>query len=293
MAESTFWKERVRRGYASLRPSEQYVADYMLEHTEELKKLTIGALADRAQVSEPTVIRCVRGLGFTGYRAFKRALNGFLDEEKEILQVFDPLSGFSLRSWDKIEDLPLKTVHIETMLLEQALKGIVVKNLEQAVTYLANARMIDIYSVENSCTPASDILTKLTYLGLNCRMHTDAYLQQIAAAHLTKEDVAVAFSHSGCSADTVKALKLAHRSGAVTIAVSGRQNPVMKKYADIFLCAGGTECSIYGNAIFSKTSEMAVVDMLYMGIILSNYKRFSRNLDRSGAVIADREYTEI
>ena len=56
-------------------------------------------------------------------------------------------------------------------------------------------------------------LTKLTYLGLCCRMNTDAYLQQIGAAHLGVADVAVAFSHSGCSMDTVKALKLAQKAG--------------------------------------------------------------------------------
>lgn len=37
---------------------------------------------------------------------------------------------------------------------------------------------------------------------------------------------------------------------------------------------------------------LAVVDLLYMGIILSDYERFSRNLDRSGQVIADRGYAQ-
>ena len=72
----------------------------------------------------------------------------------------------------------------------------------------ATARTIDIYGVENSCTPASDLLDQADLsLGLCCRMHTDAYLQQIAAAHLGVADVAVAFPHSGCSMDTVKALR--------------------------------------------------------------------------------------
>ena len=53
-----------------------------------------------------------------------------------------------------------------------------------AARVLAGAQFIDIYGVENSCAPASDLLTKLTYLGLPCRFHTDAYLQQIGAAHL-------------------------------------------------------------------------------------------------------------
>ncbi len=124
-------------------------------------------------------------------------------------------------------------------------------------------------------------------------MHTDAYLQQIAAAHLGVADVAVAFSHSGCSMDTVKALRLARRAGANTIAVTSRKNPLLAKYADVCLYTGGEEHAIYGTAIFSRIPDLAVVGiLLYMGIIQSDYERFSRSLDKSGAVIADRGYPE-
>lgn len=177
-------------------------------------------------------------------------------------------------------------------LLEEALKSLSVQELDRAGRMLATARTIDIYGVENSCTPASDLLTKLTYLGLCCRMHTDAYLQQIAAAHLGVADVAVAFSHSGCSMDTVKALRLARRAGANTIAVTSRKNPLLAKYADVCLYTGGEDTVIYGTAIFSRIPDLAVVDLLYMGIIQSDYERFSRSLDKSGAVIADRGYPE-
>lgn len=50
--------------------------------------------------------------------------------------------------------------------LEDVLKSVSPDSLEQAARTLASARLIDLYSVENSCAPASDLLTKLTYLGL-------------------------------------------------------------------------------------------------------------------------------
>ena len=92
--------------------------------------------------------------------------------------------------------------------------------------------------------------------------------------------------------DTVKALKQARRSGAGTVLVSSQKQPLLARYADVFLRAGGSETVIYGNAIFSRIPDLAVVEMLYTGIILSDYERFSRNLDQSGAVIADRGYTK-
>ena len=47
-------------------------------------------------------------------------------------------------------------------LLEAALKSLSPQELDRAVRMLATARTIDIYGVENSCTPAGDLLTKLT-----------------------------------------------------------------------------------------------------------------------------------
>ena len=81
-------------------------------------------------------------------------------------------------------DLPLKAVRTHRAQLEETLKSVPTGELERAARILAGAQFIDIYGVENSCAPASDLLTKLTYLGLPCRFHTDAYLQQIGAAHL-------------------------------------------------------------------------------------------------------------
>lgn len=63
--------DRVRGAYASLRPSEQRVADYVLKDPETCTRCTISELADQVQVSQPTVIRFVQALGFDGYRNFK------------------------------------------------------------------------------------------------------------------------------------------------------------------------------------------------------------------------------
>ena len=282
--------DRVKSAYATLRPSEQRVADQVLADPEKCTRCTIAELADQVQVSQPTVVRFVQALGFDGYRSFKYCLLRDRSGKSPKSPYFDHLGDFDLKPWDRLEDLPLKETRIAGRLLEDALKFLSADALSRAVRMLATARTIDIYGVENSVTPASDLLTKLTYLGLNCRMHTDTYLQQISAAHLGVADVAVAVSHSGCSIDTVKALKQARKAGAGTIAITSPKEPLLGKYADVCLSTGGRALSIYGSAIFSRIPDLAVVDLLYMGIIQSDYERFSRSLDKSGAVIADRGY---
>ncbi len=287
MNQRISWEDRVKGAYASLRPSEQKVAEALLANREKDAELTIGELARLAGVSQPTVIRCVRALGFPGYRAFKAALT-----EGPTGPGFTLLEGFGLQPWERAEDLPLKAMEVHRELLEQALKAVPPRDLETAAQALAGARLVDIYGVENSLTPANDLLTKLTYLGLPCRLNTDPYLQQIGAAHLTGADAAVAFSRSGRSADTEKALRLARRAGAFTIGVCGEKDSPVARQADLCLWTGAAGGTIYGSAIFSRVADLAVVDLLYMEIILSDYKTFSHSLDKSGAVIAGREYKE-
>lgn len=285
--------DRVKSAYASMRPSEQRVADYVLNDPERCTQCTIAELAEAVGVSQPTVVRFVQAMGFDGYRSFKYCLLRDRSGKSPQTPYFDHLGDFDLKPWDCLEDLPLKETRIAGRLLEDALKSLSTDALSKAVRMLVTARTIDIYAVENSFTTASDLLTKLTYLGLNCRMHTDAYLQQIAAAHLGVADVAIAVSHSGCSIDTVKALKQARKTGAGTIAITSPKEPLLAKYADVCLSTGGQAMSIYGTAIFSRIPDLAVVDLLYMGIIQSDYERFSSNLDKSGAVIADRGYETV
>lgn len=97
--------ERIDHVYPSLRPAERAVAQYIREHAEEAADLTVGQMADIAHVSQPTVIRFARKLGFGGYRELRYVLRHPAAEHQV---TFDPLSGFDLNPWDNVEEIPAK-----------------------------------------------------------------------------------------------------------------------------------------------------------------------------------------
>ncbi|MFR6164216.1 MAG: hypothetical protein ACLUJR_15400 [Mediterraneibacter gnavus] len=47
---------------------------------------------------------------------------------------------------------------------------------------------------------------------------------------------------------------------------------------------------IWGCNLF-KTTQMALIDMLYMGIILSDYEKYTHQLDKSSKVVRDKAYS--
>mgnify|MGYP000973842050 CR=1 FL=1 len=51
---------------------------YVLDHITEIPFLSAAQLADRADVSEPTVIRFARGLGYTGYQDLRKEAQKFI-----------------------------------------------------------------------------------------------------------------------------------------------------------------------------------------------------------------------
>ena len=282
--------ERINRVYPSLHPAEQQVATYIRTHLPTVGDLTVGELAEVAEVSQPTVIRLARKLGFNGYREFRHTLTHPQPLHDESAGTFNPLEGFNLHPWDTLDDIPAKTGTAAKTMIDDLLHALDIKALRRATRLIAVARVIDIYGVEDSIAPATDLVCKLTYLGLQPRLHTDAYLQQIAATHLDEHDVAIAFSYSGSSNDTVNAIRLAKNAGASTISVVSVPGTPIVNWSDVTLLACNGEHAIYGNAIFSRVAHMAVVDMLYMGVILTDYPRFAAVLDRSGRTIADRVF---
>lgn len=244
---------RIRTGYGDMRKSEQRAADYILGHLEEARELPLDQLAKRARVSQPTVLRMVRALGFGGYRDFRYQL---VSELARNLSEGDlttrPLYGYTLRPGERLED---------------------------------------IYSVENSEVTAQDFLAKLLYLGFSCRHFSDHYYQRISAGSLTDQNVAVGISYSGSSRDTVDVMRTAKKAGATTIVLTNFKDSPISRYADYLICTS-QEQLFYGDSIFSRTSQLLIMDMIYMGIIASDYDRYAKRLDSCEKVVREKAYPE-
>lgn len=283
-------RKQIEKGYADLRRSEKLAADYVLEHMEQIPDLSIDRLAHNAGVSQPTVLRMLRSAGFSGYRDFCYRLVAELAKKAEAGEGGKgPMYGYTLDKSTPLKEIPFNIAATTQKMLEETVKNFSGKIYQKTVEALANARLIDIYGVENSEATALDLLTKLLYLGLPCRYFSDCYHQQIAAGALTPGDVAVGISYSGESKDTVDSLRTAKKAGARTIAVTNFKDAAISRYADILICTS-QEQLMYGDAIFSRSCQILVVDMIYMGIISLDYDRFTDRLKRCEKVVQEKAY---
>lgn len=281
----------MRKNYKKFRPSERKVADYILKNLNKVEQMTITSLAEGAEVSQPTVMRFANSLGLKGFKELKYQL--MQDEVKK--QVSDknlsPLHGFYIQEQDKLEDIPGNVIATTIKTMQDMLESISVEEYVKLVQAIIKARKVFVFGVENSNSTVNDLVTKLMYLGIDCVTYNDYYLQSVCASNLTKNDLAIGISYSGASKDTVEVLRIAAEAGAVTAVITNFEKSVMGENADICI-ASTSEQYLYGDAIFSRTSQLAVVDMIYAGIIVSNYHYYTEKMDRSSRITGSRDYEE-
>ena len=127
-------------------------------------------------------------------------------------------------------------------------------------------------------------------LGIDCQYYTDYYLQRIAASSLHQDDTVIAISYSGQSKDVVDTVKTAKKAGAKVVVITNFEQTLLEKWGDVVLKSSQKQL-LYGDAIFSRTTQMALIDMLYMGIILSDYEKYTHQLDKSSKVVRDKAYS--
>ncbi len=280
----------IRKQYKSLRNSEKKVADIILSPDFDIINSSIDDLAKQAEVSQPTIIRFANALGFKGFKDIKKALTlerTNTENKTELAKVV----SFPISPQDKLIDTPAKVVTTHIKHMQDMLKNLSSYELIRAIDSIIKAETVMIFAVENSCCVADDLKTKLMYMGIKVVFNNDPYLQKVAARNLTENDVAIGITYSGTSKVTVDALASAKITGATTICITNSEKTIINKFSDISLCIGN-EQYLYGNAIFSRCTQIALIDMIYTGILITDYEKYSFSIEDNSKEIAEFGYED-
>ncbi|KQV65334.1 MurR/RpiR family transcriptional regulator [Rhizobium sp. Root1220] len=246
---STLQEEKAR-----LSPSENRIADILLTDFEFAVNASIIGLAERADVSPPTVTRFCRRLGCESFADFKIQLARTAYVGMRYLKP-EPKSTDPA---DVAQDIITKAQNA-LFLLHRSLDMAAV---EQAAERIARAGMIYAFgSGGNSSMIATEFQNRLFRFGLHVTASSDHSMQLMMAAAAKPGDVLIGSSFSGRNAELVRAFTLARESKVPTIALTQSNSPVAKA-ADVVVAIDLPE----GNNIYRPTSTriayLAAVDIL-------------------------------
>jgi DNA-binding MurR/RpiR family transcriptional regulator len=247
---------KIRSTIPELSKSEALVAEYIAACPEEVINLSVSALADSCGVSEPTVVRACRNLGFSGYQALKIAL---------IQSISAPVAfaGEEVTAEDSMASAIQKVFGAAADAVALTKSSLDIAAMEKAADALLQAKRIFIFGVGGSAAVAADVQHKFLRLGLDAHALSDVNLQTITAAFAGEKDVVFAISHSGSSKVVVDNTNLAKRNGATVISLSSMGKSPLTELADISLFTAANETRYRIVAISSRIAELTIIDTLY------------------------------
>lgn len=279
-------RARVRGLAPSMTRSVQSVAETVASDPAGCSRLTVSALAERTGTSEATVVRTARLLGYPGYRDLRLALAALAAQQESGAA---PAVAAGIAVDDPLADVVAKLAAEEAQTLADTAAALDVAQLSAAVTALATARRIDVYGIGASGLVAQDLAQKLLRIGLIAHAHSDPHLAVTNAVQLRPGDAAVAVTHSGSTGDVVEPLRTAFERGATTIALTGRPNAAVAHYADLVLATSAArETQLRPAAMSSRTSQLLVVDCLFVGVAQRTYETAAPALADSYEALAHR-----
>lgn len=257
----------------SLSAAERKVAEAALAEPKWFVHAAVAEIALRAGVSQPTVIRFCRTLGYKGLPEFKLALSA------SISQSGLPYVHAELNIDDDMGNVMEKVLGNTAAALLGARRSLKESELENAVSWLASARRIEFYGVGNSGIVAQDAQHKFFRFGISAVAYSDAHIQLMAAAVLAPQDVLVAVSNSGSSIEILDAAGIAKKNGARLVAITHPDSP-LAHIADCVLATAVQEDANLYTPMVSRLLQLAVVDILAIGLALRLGETASLQLEK-------------
>jgi len=252
--------EQIKRAEDRLRRSERKVADFILSDPQAALSLGISALAAASAVSDPTVLRFCRALGFDGFQSFKLAL-------ARALALGAPFIREGVGPDDDTATLGAKICSQTAA----AIYGLPAKLdwtvVERAMEALAAAPRIECYGVGASGAVAIDAQNKLFRLNVPVTAYVDPHMQVMSASSLKRGDVVIAFSYTGRAREVIEAAQVARKQGATVIAVTTPGTPLAGA-ASVPILLPAIEDTEQFTPMISRLLQLVVVDILEIGVAL-------------------------
>ncbi len=263
MADNTIFTTeslaRMRAAYPSLPPSERKVVDFILTNFTEVIRMTLAELAQHSGVSDATVVRLCRSLGYNNFLELKIALTRTMDDSSRLIHDDVKEDDSSAAVARKVFQTAIQAVQDTLQVLDE-------QAFERAVDLLHNAGRILIAGVGTSGPLAHELYNRLIRLHMNCHVHTDIYLQMVEAALMTGQDVVVLISQNGTTAGPIRTAAEARRKGAKIIVITGNSVSELSELADVILLTVSHETRL--DTIDSRVAQHALIQALYVALAM-------------------------
>lgn len=256
-----------------LSKSEKKVALTILDNPQLALAENITALAKNAQVSEPTVVRFCRAIGYEGWHDFKLKL-------AQSLAVALPGANEMLAQDDIAADLVNKICSRSINTLLDLRNHLSADAIQRALDVLLKANKIEFYGQGTSGIVAADAQHKFFRSGVPTVAYSDPHIHSIAASLLQPGDCVVAISQRGGNAALLRSVQLAKKGGADIIVLGPSGTPLAELATVLVPIDLSFNIDPY-TPISARLAHLVVIDILAVGLALKRGPEFRKKMQNA------------
>jgi len=221
--------------YSALTHAERGIADYVLSHSQEILTMSIVDLAQSCGISNSTLFRFCRHLGYKGYREFHTALAITLHSHDMLHQQhdsagpspFSPLAG------------TLKRIYLSMVyVLRQTYTALDPTVMQQIVQSLITARRIVVIGAEESLSTVPQACMEFLRFVPCTFCPQDLRARQLIMDSLTADEALIVFCNTDADTLLLDVVKKAHQKGVYILAFSCSSHSPFRAVASHMLVYG-------------------------------------------------------
>ncbi len=270
---------------------EMKLGNYILSHPSEVTIMSTKALAKLCNISEPTLIRFTRKLGFAGYREFKLKLAAEY--------VSNPTSNslINVAVNDSVFDIYKKLASFTISSINSTANTLDSNSLEQVVNCIyetsKNKNQIFLSGMGASSLIAESFQVKLMRLNINSIFYSDIHLRLEACTNLKKNDLFICFSALGSSSENYELIDIAKNKGAKIIAITQYGCTKMAKKADYVIYTSVIENNLRLASQTSAVIHTMIEDTIFLALAMKNYESITNNVKETRSIFQTLGHTVI
>jgi DNA-binding MurR/RpiR family transcriptional regulator len=257
------FRQRLEDQLPTLTRSQQRIASYLLASYDEAAFLPAADIAQRLNVSEATLVRFAKAVGYAGFRDLRRCLQGLFRAEATPASRLQHKLGELASSHGHVLT---KVLAMEVQYLTEASHTVDLADFDRAVDILLSGRRIFVFASGPSGILADLAELRLRRLGILTVAMTESGRHLLEKLQLLQPgDVVLVTGFHHVRPELVAVLDHARVTGCRSVLLTDTLGPALRGKADVMLAARRGPVSTF----HSLTVPMAILNALILAVAMA------------------------
>jgi len=264
-----FRKLKMRTMFSS---SEVAVADYIIEHPEQVMNMSVKELSQAAHASLSTIYRLCDKLEVNGFSALKVEVSRSLEDFSRVDDEFD--FNFPIKSHSTYAQMLARLKHDYEQTILSTYNLFDLEELRLVAQHMRRASKIDVFTSAGNVFLADNFRFQMQEIGVDVNVPREDYELKLTAARTDKTHLAIVISFGGRWGGLKRIMEILKEQNCPVVLITSTEFDFRSFPADYHLYISSYENHYKKISSYStRLSVLFILDMLYTGFFNLDYDR--------------------